>query len=232
MGAVVSSPQKGRLGSRLTRSATYGWTTSKPTLLPSTPRPSFPDRGLQPPGSPSPTPICLPMRALTALPSTLPVTYGSRGHLVPAPMPCASIQGQSSPSRDRPHRVPPFPLATSSGILPSDSSGSLWVPEFSGCGRVTKAELKKSGSPPAHVTIGGSVLSTPQGLAFDSSGDLWVLNNGDQALVEFTKAELAKSGSPTPGAHHQRHSHGPEEPELPRHRDLGAKGTNRLRCLS
>jgi len=78
----------------------------------------------------------------------------------------------------------------------------LWVPEYSGIAlaEYTKAELTKSGSPPPHVTIRGSVLSTPQGLAFDSSGDLWVLNNGDQALVEYTKAELAKSGSPTPAS--------------------------------
>ena len=102
---------------------------------------------------------------------------------------------------------PPAPRAT---ISPGyqlwdftfDSSGNLWVPEYSGIAvaEYTKAELTKSGSPPPHVTIRGSVLSTPQGLAFDSSGDLWVLNNGDQAVVEYTKAELAKSGSPTPAS--------------------------------
>jgi len=102
---------------------------------------------------------------------------------------------------------PPAPRAT---ISPGyqlwdftfDSSGNLWVPEYSGnaLAEYTKAELTKSGSPPPHVTIAGSILSTPQDLAFDSSGDLWVLNNGDQALVEYTKAELAKSGSPTPAS--------------------------------
>ena len=35
------------------------------------------------------------------------------------------------------------------------------------------------------------------GLAFDSSGDLWVTKNNFTA-VEFTKAQLAKSGSPVP----------------------------------
>jgi hypothetical protein len=77
----------------------------------------------------------------------------------------------------------------------------MWVPEY-GLNRFaeyTKAELTKSGSPPARVTIiGSSLLETPTGLAFNSSGDLWVLYNSSQALVEYTKAELTKSGSPTP----------------------------------
>jgi hypothetical protein len=53
-----------------------------------------------------------------------------------------------------------------------------------------------------HLTIAGpiSLISTPSDLAFDSSGDLWVLSSGDNALVEYTKAELAKSGSPTPAS--------------------------------
>ncbi len=102
---------------------------------------------------------------------------------------------------------PPAPRAT---ISPGyqlwdftfDSSGNLWVPEYYGdaVAEYTKTELTKSGSPPAHVTIAGSIstLYTPQDLAFDSSGDLWVLNTGDKSLVEYSKAELAKSGSPTP----------------------------------
>ncbi len=104
---------------------------------------------------------------------------------------------------------PPAPRAT---ISPGyqlwdftfDSSGNLWVPEYYGStvAEYTKAELTKSGSPPVHLTIAGpiSLISTPSDLAFDSSGDLWVLSSGDNALVEYTKAELAKSGSPTPAS--------------------------------
>ncbi|HMK97693.1 MAG TPA: hypothetical protein VK425_09125, partial [Acidimicrobiales bacterium] len=36
------------------------------------------------------------------------------------------------------------------------------------------------------------------GLAFDPSGSLWVANDGSGKVIEFTKAELAKSGSPAP----------------------------------
>ena len=102
---------------------------------------------------------------------------------------------------------PPAPRAT---ISPGyqlwdftfDPSGNLWVPEYynSAVAEYTKAELTKSGSPAARVTIAGpiSVISTPSDLAFDSLGDLWVLSTGDNALVEYTKAELAKSGSPIP----------------------------------
>jgi sugar lactone lactonase YvrE len=101
---------------------------------------------------------------------------------------------------------PPAPRAT---ISPGyqlwdftfDSSGNLWVPEYgqNRFAEYTKAELTRSGSPPAHVTIIGSIRQeTPTDLAFDPSGDLWVLYNSSQALVEYTKAELTKSGSPTP----------------------------------
>jgi hypothetical protein len=76
----------------------------------------------------------------------------------------------------------------------------MWVPNYNGSAvaEYTKAGLTKPGSPPAHVTISGSILAVPHGVAFDSSGDLWVLAASSPALVEYTKAELAKSGSPTP----------------------------------
>ena len=68
----------------------------------------------------------------------------------------------------------------------------------------TWGELAKSGSPTPKVIIGGSpqhgshVLNSPTQVAFDSSGNLWVVNTGNDSLVEYTKAELARSGSPTP----------------------------------
>ena len=73
--------------------------------------------GAPAPGSLSPTAVCSPIQAPSALPSTLPVTFGSRGRLMPSLTPSASTQRPSSPTRDRPHRVPPFPLATCSGSL-------------------------------------------------------------------------------------------------------------------
>jgi secreted PhoX family phosphatase len=103
---------------------------------------------------------------------------------------------------------PPIPRATiSPGYQLWDftfvASGNLWVPNYNGSAvaEYAKAKLTKSGSPAAHITISEPVLDVPQDLAFDSSGDLWVINShsksGDPSLVEYTKAELAKSGSPT-----------------------------------
>ena len=104
---------------------------------------------------------------------------------------------------------PPAPQAT---ISPGyqfwdftfDSSGNLWVPEFyhNVVVEYTKSELAASRSPTPKVVISQSasanVFDTPTDLAFDSAGDLWVLNSGNQALVEISKAQLAKSGTPTP----------------------------------
>src|SRR5208282_4062662 len=80
------------------------------------------------PGSQSPTPVYLPPEGPSALPSTLRATFGSRGLLVLLPTPFASTQRRSSPSRDRPHRVPPLPLATSCGILPSTPRATCGCP--------------------------------------------------------------------------------------------------------
>jgi hypothetical protein len=64
-----------------------------------------------------------------------------------------------------------------------------------------KAQLARSGVLPPRVTISSVtslVLDTPDDVALDSSGSLWVPNAGRNAVVEFTKAQLSKSGSPPP----------------------------------
>ncbi len=71
-------------------------------------------------------------------------------------------------------------------------------------GEFTKAQLAKSGSPTARVTITPKPSSDPDALndpgdrAFDRTVDLWVPNAGVEAVVELTKAQLARSGSPVP----------------------------------
>jgi hypothetical protein len=95
-----------------------------------------------------------------------------------------------------------------------DSAGDLWAANYNGSTVVefTKAQLAKSGSPKAWVTISGKLVALNSGsvefpreglvdpgdVAVDPTGDLWVTDAGNTGVVEFAKAQLAKSGSPKP----------------------------------
>ena len=86
-----------------------------------------------------------------------------------------------------------------------DSSGDLWVANSANQTLVefTPSQLGTTGSPAPNVTISatsatGGSLDQPDGLAFDSSGDLWVADYANNSVVEFTPSQLATSGSPTP----------------------------------
>ncbi len=80
-----------------------------------------------------------------------------------------------------------------------DAGGNLWVTDY-GSSAVLKygaLQLAQSGSPTPAATIramNGS-LSNPAGLAFDSSGDLWVTNLGNNTLVEFAVDTLPTTPS-------------------------------------
>jgi hypothetical protein len=75
-----------------------------------------------------------------------------------------------------------------------DRFGDLWVANnaSSTVTEYNRAELAKA-SPVPTVTIS---VASPGGDAFSPSGDLWVGSGG--TVVEFTKAQLAKSGSRSP----------------------------------
>ena len=83
-----------------------------------------------------------------------------------------------------------------------DPSGDLWVANSNNTVvEYSKAELTKA-SPSPTVTIS---WPNPLGPTLDPSGDLWLVNQDPNTgasvtLVEFTKAQLAKSGSPKPGS--------------------------------
>ncbi len=93
-----------------------------------------------------------------------------------------------------------------------DGSGDLWLSDATGkLLEFLAADLGASGSLTPNVIITATVVTTldgmamsldfPEGLAFDSSGNLWVANlDSDNAgsLAEFTPAQLAASGSPSP----------------------------------
>ncbi|HEX2242639.1 MAG TPA: hypothetical protein VHK27_05200 [Gammaproteobacteria bacterium] len=44
------------------------------------------------------------------------------------------------------------------------------------------------------------MFNKPYGRAFDVNSNLWVGNNAGDNLLEFTPAQLARTGSPTPAA--------------------------------
>jgi sugar lactone lactonase YvrE len=93
-----------------------------------------------------------------------------------------------------------FSTLNAPGALAFDASGNLWVANGGGSTIVefTASQLATSGTPTAAVTIsasGGSLLQ-PTALAFDASGNLWVVNTA--SVVEFGQSQLATTGSPSP----------------------------------
>lgn len=90
-----------------------------------------------------------------------------------------------------------------------DASGNLWVANGNSHADTvvafTPSQLGRSGRPKPAIVLTSSAFSNPAGLAFDASGDLWVANNfpnmantAGNTVTEFTPAQLAHSGSPTP----------------------------------
>lgn len=86
-----------------------------------------------------------------------------------------------------------------------DKAGNLWVTNFNvnTITEFTASELHslKKRVRTAAVTISedsGNNLSGPEGLAFDSSGNMWVGAENGQVVLEYTPSQFAASGSPTP----------------------------------
>ena len=83
-----------------------------------------------------------------------------------------------------------------------DSSGDLWLVNSDGNSLLefAKSDLAKAGPKPVVTIAAGPAgyLNAPDDLAFDAAGDAWVANTGANTLVEYSKSELAKSGSPVP----------------------------------
>jgi streptogramin lyase len=84
-----------------------------------------------------------------------------------------------------------------------DTSGDLWVSTVNSVVEFSRAELATA-KPTPSVTISSSGGAQ---LVFDTSGDLWMVTGGGpdcfgtpctNEVVEFTKAQLSTSGSPTP----------------------------------
>jgi len=100
--------------------------------------------------------------------------------------------------------TPTVTITTAGAIvgMAFDASGNLWAGDYANSQvlEYTPAQLAAGGTPTPHVVItsnSGSIQS-PLGMAFDPSGNLWVSNQGNSHLVEFTPAQLAAGGNPAP----------------------------------
>ena len=84
-----------------------------------------------------------------------------------------------------------------------DASGNLWVSTVKSVVEFSRAELPtKHPAPTRTISSSGGAQ-----LIFDASGDLWIVTGGGpdcfgtpctNEVVEFTKAQLSRPGSPTP----------------------------------
>jgi secreted PhoX family phosphatase len=110
-----------------------------------------------------------------------------------------SAGGSQTPSAT----VTTSPIVMCPYALAFDNSGDLWVTDGNLGTHIAKyaaAQLKSTGNPTPVDTVGSQSgsLSSPEGLAFDANGNLWVANDGAPTVVEYTPNQLAAQGAPTP----------------------------------
>ena len=102
--------------------------------------------------------------------------------------------------------IPDVALALPGGeadeVVAFDGAGNAWVTNstFNTPSRFAANTLAASASVTADITIGsnGTSLDLPAGLAFDAAANLWVAAFTGNRLEQFSPAQLATSGSPTP----------------------------------
>jgi sugar lactone lactonase YvrE len=107
-------------------------------------------------------------------------------------------------------RAPTVTLSATNGSLDGpfglvfDTEGNLWVTNRNANTVVGfgASQLTASGSPTPTVTLSasGGSLAGPSGVAFDASGNLWVVNDVDRSVVEFGASQLTATGAPIPVA--------------------------------
>jgi sugar lactone lactonase YvrE len=95
---------------------------------------------------------------------------------------------------------PGFTLHGGGATVVFDPLGNLWIASSTSntISEYLAPQLVTGGSTIPAVTIGGSGLNGPSGLAFDRSGNLWVANASGNSIVQYTAIQLLSSGNPPP----------------------------------
>ncbi len=71
--------------------------------------------------------------------------------------------------------------------IAADSAGNVYVPVVP---QNEVLEYSQAGGAPLNAFTGGGVLKGPTGVAVDSSGNLWVADNGNNRIEELTPADV------------------------------------------
>jgi sugar lactone lactonase YvrE len=83
-----------------------------------------------------------------------------------------------------------------------DGNGTLWITDaYNGLLGYSASQLSAGGAAvPAAVTILDTLTTNPgpYAIAFDAGGHAWVVEDNNSNIVEYSAAQLAASGTPTP----------------------------------
>jgi sugar lactone lactonase YvrE len=131
------------------------------------------------------------------------IAAAGQGLWVPNALTVAEFQGKNL---KKPHRINRSADISGANAVEFDRAGNVWITQFNPntITEFTRAQFraaKKHPTPHAVVTIsedGGSNLDGPEGLAFDSSGNMWVGSERGQVVLMYSPGQYAASGNPTP----------------------------------